>query len=143
MKNFVVLMLIFTLFSCTDRVPLVTGVDNTLEPCPDTPNCFLATYEFNSTDILSFMSIVSTIITEERTSDIISQDSHNLHATYTIPVFGWIDDLNIEVTPSPSGKMYLHIRSASREGNWDIGVNKRRVHRIVRKLSYEFNRKRL
>jgi uncharacterized protein (DUF1499 family) len=139
MKLLGILMLTFTLFSCTDRVPAVVIADNPLEPCPSTPNCFLATYEFNSIDIMGFMGSVTATVSAERTSDTVSQTRNTLHATYTIPVFGWIDDLNIEVNTSPNGKMLLHIRSASRDGTWDLGVNKRRVHRIVRKLSYEYN----
>lgn len=66
----------------------------------------------------------------------IQSDSENgmIHAVFRIPIFGFKDDVNIAVEQSAAGHSILHIRSASRTGYSDLGVNRRRVNRIFNNL---------
>jgi uncharacterized protein (DUF1499 family) len=48
------------------------------------------------------------------------------HAVYRVALV-FKDDVNIAVTAEDDGSSTLHIRSASRVGYSDLGVNKRRV----------------
>ncbi len=41
------------------------------------------------------------------------------------------DDMEFVVAPTPHGSV-LHVRSASRTGHWDLGVNRFRVWRFLR-----------
>ena len=41
------------------------------------------------------------------------------------------DDMEFVVAPTPHGSV-LHVRSASRTGHWDLGVNRFRVWRFIR-----------
>jgi len=52
-----------------------------------------------------------------------------LAAEFRIPVFGWVDDL--ELHRREDG---IAVRSASRVGSWDLGVNRRRVEALRRGL---------
>jgi uncharacterized protein (DUF1499 family) len=60
-------------------------------------------------------------IVEER------KDQWYLHAEATSLVFRFVDDVEFQLDP---GQRLLHVRSASRVGHWDLGVNRRRVERL-------------
>jgi uncharacterized protein (DUF1499 family) len=55
-----------------------------------------------------------------------------LRAEFHIPIFGYVDDVEF-LWSGEDG--VLHVRSASRTGRWDLGVNRRRVERIRAALS--------
>ncbi|MCU7835372.1 MAG: DUF1499 domain-containing protein [gamma proteobacterium symbiont of Taylorina sp.] len=61
-------------------------------------------------------------------------DSNNnyLHATFTSSFFKFVDDFEVRVDHIA---LKLHIRSASRSGYSDFGVNKRRVKEFYQRLS--------
>lgn len=54
-----------------------------------------------------------------------------LHATWTSPVFGFVDDVELLYDPAAG---LLHARSASRVGYSDLGVNRRRLEALFRAL---------
>jgi uncharacterized protein (DUF1499 family) len=58
-------------------------------------------------------------------------------AVFRIPVFGWRDDVQFLTEPMADGGCVLHLRSKSRVGRYDLGVNRHRLKRIVRLLGYE------
>lgn len=49
-------------------------------------------------------------------------------------VFGFVDDLEVEVGLDGDGLTRVEARSASRDGKWDFGVNRRRIRRLMRAL---------
>lgn len=67
-----------------------------------------------------------------RTVIITATDAY-LHAACRTRV-GFIDDLECRLCPT--GRV-IHVRSASRLGIWDFGVNRRRVERLRRQLQSE------
>jgi uncharacterized protein (DUF1499 family) len=54
-----------------------------------------------------------------------------LHATASSRLFGFVDDLEIHTLPASHE---LEVRSASRLGDSDLGVNNRRLERLHRAL---------
>jgi uncharacterized protein (DUF1499 family) len=109
-----------------------------LPDCPRSPNCYKKIFE---TDLLNFEeaiisinSVLENMNAEEVRTD---HDSRVIHAVFKIPLFGWKDDFHIHIG-SHNGTIHLNIRSASRSGNYDLGVNKRRVHRFIR--DFEVNK---
>jgi uncharacterized protein (DUF1499 family) len=54
-----------------------------------------------------------------------------LHARVRTPLFRFVDDLEI-LLDSEAG--LVHVRSASRIGDWDLGANRRRVEWLRRRL---------
>lgn len=60
-----------------------------------------------------------------------NEATKEIHAVFKIPVFGWRDDLNIAVKQDGLDT-HLFIRSASRVGYYDLGVNKRRVNKFFK-----------
>ncbi|TVR29500.1 MAG: DUF1499 domain-containing protein [Balneolaceae bacterium] len=105
-------------------------LEHPFKPCPDSPNCVIHSVEFNL-DAKTLFSAASTVL-EEMNPYKLNADSHSLQieAVFRIPVFRFKDDLEIVIDSKPSGSIF-HIRSASRVGHSDLGVNRRRVHRIL------------
>ncbi|MDH3872350.1 MAG: DUF1499 domain-containing protein, partial [Gammaproteobacteria bacterium] len=68
-------------------------------------------------------------ILSQRRTRIVEEDASYLHAEVHSRVFGFIDDLEFVLVPKEG---IIHVRSASRSGYSDFGVNRRRVERIRR-----------
>lgn len=104
------------------------------EPCPDTPNCHIKSVRFDLNADELFQ------ITERVINDMcvhhIRPDAEkgSIHAVFRIPILGFKDDVNIAIEQDSAGHSTLHLRSASRVGYSDLGVNRRRVNRILKKL---------
>ncbi len=106
--------------------------DSPLSACPDTPNCVhevhaypllpseLANHAEQALRALSPVSFERGII-----------DTHVMQAVYRAGFFK--DDVEVAIVLHEHGSR-LYIRSASRVGRSDLGVNKRRVKRILNKL---------
>ena len=61
----------------------------------------------------------------------IDLQSNQINAVFRIPVFGFKDDVNIIAESTGPDESILHIKSASRVGESDLGVNRRRIKRII------------
>ena len=62
---------------------------------------------------------------------VISADNSDIHAECRSLIFRFVDDLTLHLTPSNG---IIHLRSASRIGYSDLGVNRRRVETLRKKL---------
>lgn len=103
-----------------------------LPACPDSPNCVHQVHSF-SLPASTLSSLAEEVLREMGAESIETGtvDHHALHAVFKI--FKYRDDLQLHITPQQDGSL-LYIRSASREGYYDLGVNKRRVRRFLRKF---------
>ncbi len=118
-------------------------INGYLSKCPETPNCF-------NTEIKDHTGhYISPIKTSENTSislsvlkDIVRniggiiqvENESYFSAIFSSSVFGFVDDLEIRVDTKNN---VIHIRSASRVGRSDMGVNKKRIMLI--KEAYKRN----
>lgn len=55
-----------------------------------------------------------------------------LHAEYASRVFGFVDDVELELDPAAT---LVHVRSASRIGRSDFGANRARVEDLRTRLA--------
>ncbi|MCK4866158.1 MAG: DUF1499 domain-containing protein [Gammaproteobacteria bacterium] len=123
-------------------------IDGHLSKCPDTPNCF-------NTEIKDHARhYISPIKTSGNTSDSLSklknivrnmggiiqvENENYFSAIFSSSVFGFVDDLEIRIDTKNN---VIHIRSASRVGRSDMGINKKRIMLIkqsYKKKSIEIN----
>ena len=111
-------------------------VDGRLSECPDSPNCVNS--EYSNAD--SYIAPLSYPVTGKQGlleaiaitgGEVQSNQNNYVSATYRIPVFGFIDDVEFRLDASDG---IIHVRSASRSGYSDLGVNQRRVRKIRRAL---------
>jgi uncharacterized protein (DUF1499 family) len=107
---------------------------NPLKPCPGTPNCHIAEIDFNEGPELIFDKLVQAL--RKTGAESVSPEPGKLHvsAVYKIPLFGYRDDVTAQVLSGETSETILFIRSASRVGHSDLGVNQRRVKRILNQL---------
>jgi len=118
-------------------VPDNLGLKNQLlSPCPETPNC-VSSQEKNSQHRIQPITFEGSlelakerlywIINSMRGTKIISQEQVYWHVEFTTRLLRFIDDVEFYFDESQS---LIHVRSASRQGYWDLGVNRRRVGTI-------------
>ncbi|MFP4071381.1 MAG: DUF1499 domain-containing protein [Desulfovibrionales bacterium] len=131
-----ILALLFCVLSCSTQPQFTPGVANgKLQACPQTPNCvssmdfagtsFIPPLMFTGDPFAAWSHVQNTVLTLNGT---IQQDTGRyLHATFTSRILGLIDDLELLLEEKEG---VIHIRSASRTGYWDLGVNSDRVERI-------------
>jgi uncharacterized protein (DUF1499 family) len=107
-----------------------------LETCPGSPNCVssLAADEVHRVEPIRFsgdadaaLARMRRVIEKEPRTQIVSASADELRAEFKSLVFRFVDDVHI-VLDREAG--VLHIRSASRTGSSDFGVNRKRVKRL-------------
>jgi len=108
-------------------------VNGRLRACPYTPNCVCTESGSDATSPLPF-STSSEAAWQDAQAAIDTcggkaqtVDHTYLHATFVSRVFGFVDDLELRLD---TGAGVIHVRSASRLGRFDLGVNRKRVERL-------------
>jgi len=130
---------IFTmpLFSCSGTRPANLGIrDGRLTACPSSPNCVssdaadtahaVAPFQLTSSPQEGWRAL-RIVIDGLARANIISSTEDYLHVECTSAVFGFVDDLELHLRPSEN---LIAVRSASRLGHSDFGVNRKRVEQL-------------
>jgi len=124
------------LLQCSGTRPGSLGVaDGKLSPCPGSPNCVSSQspdekhrvaplhYEGSREEarkrLISIMNSMKRARLAEEAPDYLRFESASR-------IFGFVDD--VEFFLGEPGT--VHLRSASRTGYWDLGVNRKRVEKI-------------
>ena len=106
--------------------------DNPLPPCPDTPNCerTARTYDVppNTLFVAAQRALESLGPATLRLSD--SSHGRRAEAVYRVALI-FKDDVDVAVTSQDGEGSVLYVRSASRVGYSDLGVNRRRVQKLL------------
>jgi uncharacterized protein (DUF1499 family) len=112
-------------------------VEGRLTQCPNTPNCVCSEVEADAVHYIEPLVIsvgdaaqipvrLKAII-REMGGRIHAENADYLAATFTSSIFRFVDDLEIRVD---TGQKLIHLRSASRVGHGDRGVNRKRAERL-------------
>jgi uncharacterized protein (DUF1499 family) len=110
--------------------------DSVLAPCPASPNCVSSTAPDKSHRVepipftgapAAAMERLRTIIEALPRARIVRSDASGLHAEFTSWLLRFVDDVDCVVDASAG---VIHVRSASRVGYSDLGVNRKRVEQI-------------
>ena len=128
------LLLSMPLFSCAGKRPTNLGVESSrLTSCPSSPNCVSSDAVDSSHSIAAFalavpprdawLAVRGSVEGLPRTK-IIAATADYIHAECTSAVFGFVDDLELHLRIAEG---VIAVRSASRLGYSDLGVNRRRI----------------
>ncbi len=128
---------IASVFSFSGERPDNLGVKNgKLTPCPTSPNCvssqskdenhFIEPFTYKSSSEEAFNRLKN-IIEKMENAEIIDTKDNYLYAEFTTQIMGFVDD--VEFYNDPDNKT-IHLRSASRLGESDLGKNRDRVEKI-------------
>ena len=129
--------IVASLFHFSGTRPDNLGIkDGQLRPCPSTPNCVssqskdnghaIAPFTFRSSGSEAFEQLKSVIQSLPHT-EIIAANSHYLYAEFTSEFMGFVDDVECYLDEAVNE---IQVRSASRLGESDLGVNRKRVEQI-------------
>lgn len=124
------------MFNFAGKRPNNLGVkDGKLAACPGSPNCVNSQSDDAQSKIeplpaVSIAEIKRVVEGMERTTIIESTDNY-LYAEFKSKLMGFVDDVEFYLD---SGANVVHVRSASRLGQSDLGVNRQRIEAIRNKL---------
>ena len=113
-----------------------TANDEKLQTCPSSPNCVcsddtsdshaIEPFRFSGEAAAAWAALRAALLEEPRTR--ISKESDDyLHAEARSALFRFVDDLEFSLR---SEEGLIAVRSASRVGYSDLGVNRRRIERL-------------
>ncbi|MFN6531023.1 DUF1499 domain-containing protein [Nostoc sp. ChiSLP03a] len=113
------------------------GVDNGhLSSCPASNNCVVSQNadEKHAIDPIPYhvdrnaaREILLKVISVVPRTEIVEQTDNYIHALSKSRIFKFVDDVEFYLPPNES---VIHLRSASRVGESDLGVNRRRAEQI-------------
>ena len=72
------------------------------------------------------------VIAEWPNSEMVEMRGHYVHAKFTSRFFRFVDDVEFCFSDDPG---IIHVRSSSRSGYYDFGVNRRRIENIRKKFA--------
>ncbi|MFO1323873.1 MAG: DUF1499 domain-containing protein [Burkholderiales bacterium] len=117
--------------------PTDLGVrDGRLAPCPAKPNCVSsqATDDEHRIAPIAFRGSASDaivrlagVIAAQDGATIVKRGDAYVYATFTTPIMGFVDDVEFSVDPA---RHVIDVRSASRLGHSDLGVNRKRIEQL-------------
>jgi uncharacterized protein (DUF1499 family) len=84
-----------------------------------------------SVDPARALERIAEVIAEMPRAKVVTQNDAYLHAEFTSLVFRFVDDLELRLDRDTKS---VHVRSASRVGKGDLGVNRRRVEELEQRL---------
>ncbi|MGD8962243.1 MAG: DUF1499 domain-containing protein [Desulfobacterales bacterium] len=113
----------------------VTNADK-LQPCPNSPNCvsslsnddqhFIKPFVYRGSFENARQKLID-ILKKSRGVRLVSVEKKILHAEFRSLIFRFVDDVEFYFSAQ---QPIIHVRSASRSGYYDFGVNRRRVERL-------------
>ena len=137
MNVFAVFLFIMMMLGCSACRPHNLGItDGKLSPCPDSPNCvssqssdkrhFIEPVRYEGTEQEAMERLIDVIQGMKR-ARIITMKDHYIHAEFTSAFFRFVDDVEFYFD---SEAKIIQMRSASRIGYSDFGVNRQRMEKV-------------
>lgn len=138
-KPALVFALAILLSACSGSPPGNLGVsDGRLASCPESPNCVSsqASDEAHRIEPLPLkgspsqtQALLAKLLSDEPRARLIEQDTHYLRAEFSSRVLRFVDDVEFLI-----GEQAVDVRSASRLGYSDLGVNRKRIEHLRHRL---------
>jgi uncharacterized protein (DUF1499 family) len=110
--------------------------DGQLSPCPSSPNCVVSqgadqdhaiepiAYSGSRDSARELLTKVLEVVPR---TEVVTQDENYIRAKSTSRIIGFVDDTEFYF---PDDEPIIHVRSAARLGESDLGVNRRRLEQI-------------
>ncbi len=118
----------------------IQASEKQLPACPSSPNCvssqaadadhFIAPFKITGNVEQAWAAFKKALLSQSRTV-ITNETGSTLHAQAISLVFRFVDDLDVILDADAK---LIHIRSASRTGHGDFGVNRKRVEMLRAQL---------
>ena len=135
-------LMCLTLTACSGSRPAYLGtVQTSLQPCPSSPNCVSSLDDeeeshriapFSTENNALRIADLVELIASNPSAKVIVDSENYLYAEYTSSLMGFVDDVEFLVNAT---KQQIDVRSASRVGRSDFGVNRERIESLRQELS--------
>lgn len=133
----IILLCSFGLIHCSGSQTVELGTkDGKFGACPGSPNCvssqstdkshYINPFQYSG-DIAEAGEKILSVIGQMDRSKIITAKEDYIHAEFTSRLFRFVDDVEFYFDDR---EKIIHVRSASRIGYSDLGVNRKRVEKI-------------
>lgn len=131
MKFWLILSVTLLLSACSGSPPANIGIrDNQLAPCPDSPNCvssYAAVPDQAIRPLNANLQTIEAVVRKLDEARVIESTQNYLHVEFTSAVFRFVDDVEFLWDEKSN---VTQVRSSSRLGYSDLGVNRARVERL-------------
>lgn len=137
------IILAVLLMSCSAATQQPLGlIDGHLASCPNSPNCVSSEIKTS----VAFVEPLTVLVSAQDAwqclkrsinkmgGTIEQDDNHYLWATFKTKLFRFVDDVELRLD---TDNKLIHVRSASRVGYSDLGVNSKRVEVLREKFMQE------
>ena len=138
---FIISFFILGVISKSGKAPGL--VEGTLSKCPNKPNCVCSEQKDDVKHYIDPIIIPQNItfdtlpilknVIRDMGGTIYAESENYIASSFSSSIFGFVDDFEIRID---SNQKLIHIRSASRVGYGDAGVNKKRTE-LFKKLYYK------
>ena len=138
------------LIGCGGTPPKNIGVkDGKLAACPSSPNCvssqsqagdkehYIQPLHYTGSRDEAKAALVSVIESMKRTKIVTVRDDY-VYAEFTSRIFRFVDDVEFYFDDTTKT---IHVRSASRLGHSDLGVNRKRIESIRQLFDRQMGKK--
>lgn len=116
---------------------MAVGLDNgQFDPCPTSPNCVVSQNGDDEHEIApidyqgdrqSAKETLLKVLSVVPRTEVVEETEDYIHTESTSRIFKFVDDAEFYF---PEDENIIHVRSASRVGESDLGVNRRRIEQI-------------
>jgi len=122
--------------------PLWGQVESAIPSCPATPNCVTSApsadgghhippLRFDGSAEEAWERLRNVLKSQARIA-IVEDSNGHIRTEVSSAVFRFVDDVEFWLDPASQA---IHVRSSSRVGYWDFGVNRRRVEALREQLT--------
>lgn len=134
----IILLSLITLTGCSGTMNKLGINDGQLTKCPGTPNCVnsqesgkfsIHPIQFTGNSKQVKAKLTSTI-GEFKNAKIVTTEDNYIRAEFTSSLFRFVDDIEFYFPTETNEKTTIQVRSASRTGRSDFGVNSKRVEQF-------------
>ncbi|QRV24586.1 DUF1499 domain-containing protein [Marinomonas foliarum] len=138
-------LLVFLLLQgCSSIMPNIGVTNGKLADCPSSPNCVSSQAQTNDKHFIEPIVVkgssldahekVLAVLESSKRTKVVVNEAEYIHAEFTSMVFRFVDDVEFLFSQERDGVVNIDIRSASRVGHSDFGVNRKRMEAIRSKL---------
>jgi uncharacterized protein (DUF1499 family) len=139
--SFMLALTVFLMACSANETIKTKAKNNRLSPCPTSPNCvsslsedkshYVEPLKFRGTPEEAREKLIAIIHSMKR-AEIITAEIDYIHATFKSALFGFVDDVEFSFDDQ---RKVIDVKSASRTGYSDLGVNRKRVEEIRKKFA--------
>jgi apolipoprotein D and lipocalin family protein len=123
-----------------EKIKMASTGAGKLAPCPKSPNCvsslaedkkhFIAPIPYRGDNAATRQKLLE-ILNSFKGARVVSIEKNYIHAEFVSSLFRFVDDVEFYLNDAVK---VIHVKSASRTGYYDFGVNRRRVELIRKKF---------